>query len=80
MSVTARDIKSIHYATDRAVEDEPLAVGRLRHGEGAERHGQYTVGPLVRHGVELAVQLPHRDRLGVDDRVLNLDTQTRISQ
>ena len=55
-----------------SVEDEPLAVGRLRHGEGAERHGQHTVRPFVRHSVELPVQLAHRDRLGVDHRVLHL--------
>ena len=63
--------------TYRAVEDKPLAVGCLRHGERAERHGQYAVGPLVRHGVELAVQLTHRDRLRIDHRIVNLVKHTR---
>ena len=64
--------------TYRAVEDEPLSVGRLRHGKGAERHGEYAVRPLMRHGVKLAVQLTHRDRLGIDYRVVNLVKHTHI--
>ena len=55
------------YRVDGPVEDEPLAIGRLRRGERAITDGEHAVGPLVRDGIESAVELAHRYRLGIDD-------------
>lgn len=57
------DPKCVH----RAVEDQPLPVWINRSGECSVGHRQDTVAPLVRRGIELAIQLAHRDGLGIDD-------------
>ena len=54
---------------DGSVEDDPLAIGRVLLRKGAEEARQHTVAPLVRHRIELTVQLAHRHRLRVDDLV-----------
>ena len=54
------------HRVDGPVKQQPLAVGpRVRRGV-PERLGEHAVGPLVAGGVELAVQPPRRQRLGVE--------------
>eukprot|EP00760_Papus_ankaliazontas_P017927 PhM_4_TR17401/c0_g2_i1/m.82101 len=53
---------------DRAVEDDPLARGARVPCGFAEQPSEDTVGPLVRRLVVLAVELAHRDGLGVADK------------
>ena len=51
---------------DRAVKDHPLAVGRRVTDGGAHERRDEPVRPLLRHEVELAIQLAHGDGLGVE--------------
>ena len=54
---------------DGAVEDDPLVVvGLASEGDrAADECGAEPVSPLLRERVELAIELAHRDALGVED-------------
>ena len=56
----------------RPVEHHPFTIGGGVHGEFAVFFGKDAILPLVRHRVELTVELPHVDGLGVDDNNLHL--------
>ena len=62
-----------------AVEHEPLLVQRLLLGQIAHVTREHAILPLVRRGVEIAVQLAHGDRLGVQNHVLDLLVSVRAS-
>ncbi len=52
---------------DGPIEYDPLAVVCGALGLLSERGGQNTVWPLVTHWIKTAIQLPHSDRLRIND-------------
>lgn len=57
------DPESVH----RSVENQPFPVEINGSGKGAVGHRQNAVAPFVRGGIELSVQLTHRNGFGIDD-------------